>query len=313
MVYIFEQKNGKTVSAPAKLVQPRQMATALSPLAWKILQALTEKPDYPKNLARQLKVHEQKVYYHIRNLEKAGLIRVLRNEGRQGAMAKIYSADASALAVLLKPLQPSAKLQSLKSEHKRFLEPFVIDGKLNALIIMGSPEPHGPTKVRAKDGTEAAELGLFLGSFLNYIPEQCVRLDTEIRESDLKRNLIVVGGPAVNMIMARLNEKLPIRMKQVEHGAFKFSSIYSDVSHRSYSEENHGIVVKTRNPFDRTKEVLVLAGRRSAGTKAAVLALLTKFDDLCAGNRKDPKILAKVVEGIDADSDGILDSVDVLE
>jgi len=313
MGYIVDTAAGKTVSAPAKIVRPEQLATALSPLAWKILQELARQPAYPKELARLLKVHEQKVYYHIRNLEKAGLIRILRSESRQGAMAKIYTADASALAVLLKPLQPSAKLQSLKSEHKRFLEPFILDGKLNALIIMGSPEPHGPTKVRAKDGTEAAELGLFLGSFLNYIPEQCVRLDTEIRESDLKRNLIVIGGPAVNMIMARLNEKLPIRMKQVEHGAFKYSNIYSDISHKSYSEENHGIVVKTRNPFDRTKEVLVLAGRRSAGTKAAILALLTHFDDLCAGNKKDSKVLAKVVEGIDADSDGVLDSVDVLE
>jgi DNA-binding transcriptional ArsR family regulator len=313
MGYIVDNYAGKTVSSPAKVVQPEQLAAALSPLAWRILQYLAEHPDYPKNVARHLKVHEQKVYYHVRNLEKAGLIRVLRSEGRQGAMAKIYATDASALAVLLKPMQPSAKLQSLKTEHKRFLEPFVVDGRLNALIIMGSPEPHGPTKVRAKDGPEAAQLGLFFGSFLNYLPESCVKLDTEVRESDLKHNLIVIGGPAVNSVMARLNEKLPIRMKQVEHGAFKYSSIHSELSGKSYSEENHGFVVKVKNPFDRTKEVLVLAGRRSAGTKAAILALLTKFDEICAGNSYQPKVLARVVEGIDADSDGILDSVDVLE
>lgn len=313
MAYLIDQKDGKTFSLPARIANPSEVSAAFSPLAWSILKCLTEKPSYPKEIARQLKVHEQKVYYHIRNLEKQRLITKSSIEAKQGAVANIYTIRESAVALLLKPLQPSAKLQSLKSEHKRFLEPFVIEGKLNALIIMGSPEPHGPTKVRAKDSSEAAELGLFLGSFLNYIPEQCVKLDTEIREPDLKRNLIIIGGPAVNMIMARLNEKLPIRMKQVEHGAFKFSNIYSDVSHRSYSEENNGIIVKTRNPFDKTKEVLVLAGRRSAGTKAAILALLTRFDNLCAGNSKDPKIIAKVVEGIDADSDGVLDDIEVLE
>jgi DNA-binding transcriptional ArsR family regulator len=313
MGYIVDNYAGKAVSSPAKVVRPEQLAVALSPLAWRILQALAQQPNYPKELARQLKVHEQKVYYHVRNLEKAGLIKVLRSEGMQGALAKIYTTDASAFAVLLKPLQPSAKLQSLKTEHKRFLEPFVVDGRLNALIIMGSPEPHGPTKVRSKDGPEAAQLGLFFGSFLNYLPESCVKLDTEVRESDLKRNIIVIGGPAVNSVMARLNGKLQIRMKQVEHGAFKYSSIFSELSGKSYSEENHGFIIKVKNPFDRTKEVLVLAGRRSAGTKAAILALLTKFDDICAGNSYQPKVLARVVEGIDSDSDGILDSVDVLE
>ncbi len=313
MSYIIDTTAGRNVSAPARIVRPEQIAAALSPLAWRILQEFARQPAYPKELARSLKVHEQKVYYHVRNLERAGLIRIIRSENRQGATAKIYTADASALAVLLKPLQPSAKLQSLKTEHRHFLEPFIVDGKLNALVIMGSPEPHGPTKVRAKDGSEAAQLGLFFGSFLSYIPEQCVKLDTEVREADLRRNLIVIGGPAVNMVMARLNEKLPIRMRQVEHGPFKYSNIYSQISNKSYSEENHGIVAKIRNPFDRTKEVLVLAGRRSAGTRAAILALLTRFDDLCAGNRKDPKIMAKVVEGIDADSDGVLDSIDVLE
>ncbi len=313
MGYLIETAAGKTVSAPASIVHPDQLSAALSPLAWKILQRLADRPDYPKAIARYLKVHEQKVYYHTRNLEKAGLIRMLRSEEKQGALAKIYTVDTSALAVVLKPLQRSYKIQSIKTEHRRFLEPFVVDGRLNALIVMGSPEPHGPTKVRAKDGAEAAQLGLFFGSFLNYIPGHSVKLDTEIRESDLKRNMIVIGGPAVNSLMARLNERLPIRMRQVAHGPFKFSSIHSTISGRSYSEENQGIIIKMRNPFDKTKEILVLAGRRSAGTKASILACLTSFDELCLGNKHQPRILAKVVEGLDTDSDGILDSVEILE
>ena len=312
MGYFVENQSGKTFSSPSKLVHPSHLATASSPLAWKILQEIAIKPNYPKAVARILKVDEQKVYYHVRNLESAGLIKIVHNETKQGALAKIYAVSENAFTVLVKPLERSPKLSS-ESGQKKFLEPFISEGRLNATIVMGSPEPHGPIKVRAKDGAEVAQLGIFLGSFLHYIPEAGVKLDTEVREPDLRKNLIVVGGPAVNTIMARLNEKLPIRMKQVQKGPFKFSSIYSESSGKTYSEENHGIVVKCKNPFDKTKEVLVFAGRRSAGTKAAILSCLTNFDEICKSNKHNSKVLAHVVEGIDANSDGILDSVDVLE
>ena len=313
MGHFVETQSGKTFSAPSKLVHPSNLAAASSPLAWKILQELAKRPQYPKEVARILKVNEQKVYYHIRNLEAAGLIKLIHSETKQGALAKIYAVDEHAFTVLVKPMEHAPKLQSSETQQKKFLEPFISEGRLNATIVMGSPEPHGPNKARAKDGAEVAQLGLFLGSFLQYIPKANVKLDTEIRESDLRKNLIVVGGPAVNTVMARLNEKLPIGMSQKQHGAFKFSSIYSALSKKTYAEENHGIIVKCKNPFDKTKDILILAGRRSAGTKAAILACLTNLDAVCKSNEHDKKTLAHVVEGIDANSDGVLDAVDVLE
>lgn len=313
MGYFVETQAGKTFSAHSKLVHPSSMSAASSPLAWKVLQSIAVKPSYAKEVARALKVNEQKVYYHIRNLEAAGLIKMVHSESKQGALAKIYMVDDHAFTVLVKPMTHAPKLQSSETQQKKFLEPFISEGRLNATIIMGSPEPHGPNKARAKDGAEVAQLGLFLGSFLHYIPESNVKLDTEVRESDLRKNLIIVGGPAVNTVLAKLNEKLPIRMKQVQHGGFKFSSIYSDLSKKTYAEENHGIIVKCKNPFDKTKEILILAGRRSAGTKAAILACLTNLDAVCKANEHDRKTLAHVVEGIDANSDGVLDAVDILE
>ncbi len=312
MGYFIESRAGRSISLPSKVIHPSDLSAASSALGWKILQELAKSPSYPKEIARRLKINEQNIYYHIRRLEAVGLIKILHSEAKQGALAKIYAPTEPAFTILLKPLQRAVARPSEASQRK-FLEPFITEGRLNALIVMGSPEPHGPTKVRAKDSAEVAQLGIFIGSFLHHMPEASVKLDTEMRELDLHKNLIVVGGPAVNTIMARLNERLPIHMKQVQRGAFKYSSIYSELSKKNYSEEAHGIIVKCRNPFDRTKEVLVLAGRRSAGTKAAIFACLTNFDAVCAPNKYDKKTIAHVVEGIDANSDGILDSMDMLE
>lgn len=313
MSWIVEDKNGKTFSLITKTLEPSQLKVALSPLAWKILKILADKPSYPKEIGKKLKVNEQKIYYHIRNLENAGLIEKLREERRQGALAKFYTLNDYAFTVLLKPLEESQKVFQLKKEYKNFLEPFVIDGRLNSLIIMGSPEPHGVAKARAKDGSFAIDLGMFLGTFLNYKPDLFTKLDTEVKEEDLKNNLILIGGPGVNFITSKLNPKLPIRFERIKDQGNFYSSLHSNISGKNYFEEGCGIIVKAKNPFDKTKDILVIAGRRIAGTRAAILSFLQKFDEICKGNSHDSKIFAKVVEGIDKDSDGVIDSVEFLE
>lgn len=313
MTWIIEQKDGKTLSLITKVLEPSQLKVALSPLAWKILKVLAEKPSYPKEIGHKLKVNEQKIYYHIRNLEKVGLIEKLREERMQGATAKFYVLTDYAFTLLLKPLEESQKVFQLRKEHKNFLEPFISNGKLNALIIMGSPEPHGVAKARAKDGLFATDLGLFLGAFLNYTPEISTKLDTEVKDEDLKNNLILIGGPGVNFVTAKVNSKLPIMFERIKDQGNFYSSFHSNVSGKNYSEEGYGIIVKTKNPFDKTKDILVIAGRRFYGTRAAILAFLQKFDEICKGNSYDSKVFARVVEGIDKNSDGVVDSVEFLE
>jgi len=313
MAFVVEQKNGKTFSIATKTLEPKQLKVALSPLAWKILKTLVEGPNYPKEIGNRLKVNEQKIYYHIRNLEKAGLIEKLREEKRQGALAKFYTLTDYAFTLLLKPLEESQKVFQLKKEYKNFLEPFISDGRLNALIIMGSPEPHGMAKARAKDGLFAADLGLFLGTFLNYKPEMFTKLDTEVKEEELKNNLILIGGPGVNFVTARVNPKLPIKFEKIKDQGNYYSGFHSNVSGKNYYEEGYGIIVKTKNPFDKNKDILVIAGRRMAGTRAAILAFLQKFDEICKGNSYDSKVFARIVEGIDKDNNGVIDSVEFLE
>src|SRR5437899_2702144 len=84
------------------LDRPERVAALTSPLAWRIMQELAKAPDYPNALAERLKVHEQKVYYHVRRLEAAGLLKVLREEAKRGASARILAPTAEAFAIVLK-------------------------------------------------------------------------------------------------------------------------------------------------------------------------------------------------------------------
>lgn len=311
--WIVEQKNGKVLSLPARILEPRQAKAALSPLAWRIMLAISEKPSYPKDIGKRLKVHEQKVYYHIRNLERAGLVRVIKTENVYGMTAKIYDITEPAFALVLRDMEESQKISSLKAEHERFLRPFIESGNLNATIVVGSLDPHGPAKARAKDAPYAINLGFFLGSFLNYAPPVSVKLDTEITKDDLRNNLIIVGGPGVNRLTAQLNGKLPIRFKEDKKRKYFYTDIFSTISRKTYGEDENGIIVKMKSPFAADRHILVVAGKRSQGTKAAILTFMHKFDDVCAGNARNTRITAKVVEGIDSDSDGVVDSVEIKE
>ncbi|MBI2580547.1 S-layer protein [Candidatus Woesearchaeota archaeon] len=243
-----------------------------------------------------------------KNLSKAGIIRVVKQEGRQGAVAKYYALEKPAVVVRFKGMEETHKLLNMKGSSE-FLEPFIKDGQLNALIIVGSPDPHGPEKARSKDGYYGMDLALFLGTFLNYVPKFYVKLDTDAREEDLRNNnLILIGGPVVNRVTWLANPKLPVRFDREQHWA-----IHSTISDNTYPTDESGLIVKTKSPFNPDKSILVVAGKRYFGTRAAIIAFLKHFDELAAGNVHSRSIKAKVVEGIDLDSDGIIDEAEFRE
>jgi DNA-binding PadR family transcriptional regulator len=312
-MWLVEDNEGKPAMLPVQMLTPAQLGAASSPLAYRILKLLAEKPSFPKEMGRKLKVHEQKIYYHIRRLEAAGLVKKVREEMHKGAMAKFYTVTEPAFAFTLKELEPATKLFSMSQSHRDYLEPFVKDGHFDSLIVVGNPEPHGPTTARGHDFLYAADLALFLGTFLNHVPADSIKFDTDMREADLKRNLIIIGGPGVNSIMAKVNSKLPIRFAQVALKNNYFTRFQSSVSGKTYSKESYAIIVKVKNPWDKSKSVLVIAGRRYFGTKAAVLAIMQHFDKVCAGNSYNPKIQARVIDGVDMDNDGEIDTIEFLE
>jgi len=307
-MYVVERSKDKVVSLPTKELSNEQVKVLGSGLAQNILKVIAEKPSYPKEIARKIGVHEQKVYYHIRNLEKAKIIEVFKTERVQGAIASFYKLVQPSFVIKFKDFQETQKIAELAEIPKSFLEPFIEDGELNAVIIVGSPDPHGPEKARSRDGYYGIDLALFLGTFLNYVPSLNVKLDTEARKEDLEKNVILLGGPVVNSVTERINETLQIKFIKEENWKIK-----SLVSGKEYLSDETGVIIKTKNPFNKKKKILLVAGKRYAGTRAVMIAFIKHFNEIIKGNKFNNKIMAKVVEGVDLDSDGIVDEVEVLE
>ncbi|MBI5347504.1 MAG: S-layer protein [Candidatus Aenigmarchaeota archaeon] len=289
-MYLINRKNGKL-----EMLSAKEARFGCAPLAMKILRLLAKKPSHPRELARQLGQHEQKIYYHIRKLEARELIRVVKRENFGGVTAKIYALTSPAFFVRFRDFEHVNRLPSVPNP---FLSPFVQHNKLDAIFVVGSPDPHGPEMARSRDGYYAIDLALFLGSFIsNAMP--CVKLDTGMRQEDLKDNLIIIGGPIVNKVTKKLNDKMAVRFNSK-------NNIYSSLTKKTYYKDEAGLIVKMPNPFAKDRHILVIAGKRSQGTKAAILALLQKFDEIS-------KKQASVVQGSDEDGDGIVDSVRIME
>jgi len=306
-MFVVDKSKTGVYSLPAKEMRAEDANIISSDLAIRILKQLLAEPMYPKQIAKALKVNEQKIYYHIRNFEKAGLVKVVHLESKAGAVAKYYQLEHPAFVVLLKGLEETQRIGAIKGESS-FLTPFIKDGSLDAIIVVGSPDPHGPDKARSRDGYYGIDLGLFIGTFLNYVPTFNVRLDTEVKESDLRKNLILIGGPIVNKITAQVNNGLPVRYDEASNWSIK-----STITGNVYPSDETGLIVQAKNPFDKDKSVLVVAGKRFAGTRAAIIAFLKHFKEITKGNAKNPKVMARVVEGVDLDSDGIIDDIEFLE
>jgi S-layer like family, outer domain len=303
---ITEKQKQKTFSLDAKEVELADIAGLGSVLAKRIVRAIVETEKYPKLIAKELDENEQKIYYHVRNLEKSGIIKVVRQETIHGTMAKFYKVAEPALVVRFKELVPSQEISPTDEKVASFFRPFIVDGRLNSMIIVGSPDPHGPEKARSRDGYYGIDLALFLGTFLNYVPEILVRLDTETKKEDLRQNLILIGGPITNRVTEEFNKYLPVYFAPDKN-------IHSKISKTTYSSDETGIIVKIANPHNPEKAVLVVAGKRFSGTRAAITAFLKGFKQIYSGNRFKPSAIAKVVEGLDLDSDGVVDAVEFRE
>jgi DNA-binding transcriptional ArsR family regulator len=295
---------------------PEKLKTILNKLSWKILQLLSEKEMYPMEVAKKLGIHEQKVYYHIRKLAKAGAIKVVREEEKKGAVAKYYRAVFPAMGVELPfGYQKINRISATKIDEKmqQFLDPFIKDGVFDGKIIVGSPDPHGPFKARARDGHYTAHLTLFLGQFVNLPEDFPIKLDVDVKaEKEEVNNLILVGGPGTNLITQEFNEFLPIRFNMIasEHG-FLLGGLVSEKTRKVYTADNMGVIARIRNPLNSNKSVIVLAGNKAVGTKACVLAL-TNFWKKTLKSFGEERF-AVVIQGFDLDGDGKVDSIEVLE
>jgi len=310
------KQNHLTTKNIALFDDPERLKTVLNKLSWKILELLSETEMYPLQVAKKLGIHEQKVYYHIRKLAKAGVIKVVREEEKKGAVAKYYKALFPAMGIEL-PFgqQKIGKLPIRKIDEKikQFLRPLVSNNEFDGKIVVGSPDPHGPFKAKARDGHYAAYLTLFLGQFVDLPEDFVVKLDVDVKaEKEEDNNLILVGGPGTNLITQEYNEFLPIHFNMIpsEHG-FVLGGLVSEKSKKIYTADTRGLIAKIPNPCNKEKTAIILAGNKAVGTKACVIAL-TKFWEKTLKNF-DQQEFAAVIQGFDLDGDGKVDSIEVLE
>jgi DNA-binding transcriptional ArsR family regulator len=309
MTYFVEETKEGQKAYNALELKPKSFNVLNSALAQKILNELAKRPSCAMDISRRLKEHEQKIYYHLRRLEGAGVISIARTEERVGATAKIYSVSHPYLAIKLFDGDHLIDVKT-KAREIEFFKPFIKKGKLDATIVVGSPDPHGKYGVQALDGSAGIDLALFLGTFLkNARPNY--KLDTELTEKDMRGNLVIIGGPKANIIIDKFNKDLPVYFDP-KHGF----NIVSGFTKSVYSSDDTGIIIKMKNPLAKNKNgdkyILVLSGIRFKGTRAAIIALIRHMREVQLGNRFDGGV-ARVVRGIDKDADGRIDDVEFLE
>jgi len=315
---LHEENKTQKVKEIAIIEDPQKLKMILNRLSWKILVMLSEKEMYPLEIARKLGVHEQKVYYHVRKLARAGAITVVREEEKKGAIAKYYKAVSPAFGIELPQGYKTIERLSLigiDEQIQKFFKEFIgKDSAFEGKIVVGSPTPHGPFKTSARDGHYSSHLTFFLGQFAKMPEEFAIKLDVDVKaEKEEKNNLILVGGPGTNLLTQELNEYLPIRfnMQPSEQG-FLFGGLVSRKTSNVYTADAVGLIAKIVNPWDDTKRIIVLAGNKAVGTKACVLALTNFWKKTLKGyNGEDT--FAKVIQGFDLDGDGKVDSIEVLE
>jgi len=268
-------------------------------LRLKILKILAEKPSYPAEIAKQLSYSKQKIYYHFKKLEKAGLIEQDRTENQSGGEAVYYKPTHKGYILDLGAKDQNIPLPEQNTETLNFLKPLIQDSEMNGSIVVGSAEQHGPDQVQALDGHLAGEIAFKLGNY-SRTEKPVVKLDTEIvGEEDWNQNMLILGGVLTNLVAKKFNESFPAFFPSEEFPYRKLKT-----PNNSYSEGDIGVIAKTPNPEDREKKIFLIAGIQSKGTEAAVRAfqdLENVVEDYSAGQ------FYAVVQGLDLNSDGEID------
>ncbi len=300
MKYIYDIKS--KIAIPTEVLKDKNAIKVLThPIRWKILEILSEKPMYPLKIAKSLKLHEQKIYYHLRLLEKNNFVE--RKKTDEGVIT-YYTTKPVAYSIIPKWVKTKLKEITINAflPPPHILDGFIEDGKINCKIVAGSTIPHGKLKRISRSSYIVGEIAVALGRF-GSSEEQLVYTDMNLDTK--KGNLIVISGMHVNTLQAELNKYLPIKFDK------SGNKIISTISKEEYSEPNTGFICRIKNPFDKTKSVIVLAGLESSGTKAAVYAFKKYLPKISKGNMYNRNVMAKVVYGVE--KNGKIESVEFLE
>lgn len=307
MAIVLDKTKDGYVEYDAIFVDPQSLAVLNNDIAMNILKEMNMQPMCAMDLARKLDQHEQKVYYHLNKLQKSGLIQLVGTEKRYGMVAQLYDLVSPVVAAKLHENGKVINTKGVKDANlEKLLEPFVNLGKLNGFIVIGDPYPHGKFDMGGLDACYATDIAFFLGNVVGDIKFPCYKFDIRMNEKELHDNMILVGSPKTNSIVEKLNDKLPLYFDPNNN-----NTITSKKTGTKYDDDMVGLIVKMPNPYDSTKTILVIGGRRTRGTMAATIAFTQKFNEIM--KMEHDGVLSVVVRGLDKDGDGVIDDVKILE
>ncbi|AIJ06116.1 S-layer family protein [Methanocaldococcus bathoardescens] len=84
----------------------------------------------------------------------------------------------------------------------------------------------------------------------------------DIDSLNINKDIILIGGPKINKFVKELEDKGLLKVNITDN----------------YPGNNRGVIQKIKNPYN-DNNIYILAGSNRWGTKAAILAFLTKYDD----------------------------------
>jgi len=87
----------------------------------------------------------------------------------------------------------------------------------------------------------------------------------------------------------------------------------STISGKSYNGDEEGLICFMDSPINVKSKVLMLAGNTHLGTAASVIGFVKYTERVAEGNSSSKERIARVVKGLDLDSDGLIDDVEFLE
>ena len=99
---IISYGNGNTISKKILMLENVTDIKILSNnIAWKIIELLSSNPMYPAEVAKELKLYDQTVYYYIRKLARIGAIEQVGTRLIRGGTARLFSASSPSFGLEL--------------------------------------------------------------------------------------------------------------------------------------------------------------------------------------------------------------------
>jgi DNA-binding transcriptional ArsR family regulator len=131
------------------LTEVAQVKAALHPLRQKLMHAFDAEPVTPSELARRVGIAASKAHYHVRVLEKAGLVRLVETRAVGSVTEKYYQMAAHhfALEVRRDPEQCNEVMPLIEAEVQTWLR------DLKATLALDDPTSHSHLAIHRSEAT----------------------------------------------------------------------------------------------------------------------------------------------------------------